>query len=42
MRKGHKLREIVIRHRNSGYSVAISPYKEDSERATFSTLDILK
>jgi hypothetical protein len=31
MKKGHKLREIVLRHRKSGYCILITPYKEDSE-----------
>jgi hypothetical protein len=29
--KGHKLKEIVLRHRKSGYTILVTPYKEDSE-----------
>jgi hypothetical protein len=28
---GRKLREIILRHRKSGYTITITPYKEDSE-----------
>jgi hypothetical protein len=29
--KGRRLKAIVLRHRNSGYTISITPYKEDSE-----------
>jgi hypothetical protein len=29
--KGRKLKDIVLRHRNSGYTITITPYKEDSK-----------
>ena len=31
MKKGHKLREIVLRHRKSGYCVLATSYREYSE-----------
>ena len=29
--KGRRLKTIVLRHRKSGYTISITPYKEDSE-----------